>query len=72
MELTKLQNINPERLYHASKLDGTYEEQLTKALTLSPQDLKAQKIYEDTGNECTHEVLVCAKCGARVRNHEKS
>jgi len=61
-----LENVDAEKLYLASKLPGTPEEQLTKALTLSRGELKQQKQFEDTGAECTHPSLICAKCHSKV------
>lgn len=63
----KLAEIDSERLYLAMKLpQGTVEERLMKASLLTRQELREQKVLEETGGECMHTIHVCAKCHARV------
>ena len=61
-----LEGVDAEKLYLALKLPGSPEEQLTKAKTLSRGELKQQKEFEETGEECKHTTLICAKCHAKV------
>lgn len=63
----KLAEVDSERLYLAMKLpQGTAEERLVKASLLSREELRQQRVYEDTGEECHHNVIICAKCHKRV------
>ena len=65
---TQLLGIDPERLYLATKLSGEPAEQLEKARALSVKELKAQSVYEKTGEECAHTdtVTICRKCSKRL------
>lgn len=58
----KLAEIEMEKLYLARGLEGTPEEQVTKALVLSRSEIRAQKVYEETGAEHTHNYR-CTVCG---------
>lgn len=63
----KLAEIDQEKLYLATALDGTPEEQVQKALLLSRGEIKAQRIFEKTGEECAHEEIhICRKCHQRL------
>lgn len=57
----ELSQVDPERLYLAAKLDGTPEEQYTKATILSRAELKEQDVFEKTGKEHTCE-FYCKIC----------
>ena len=62
----KLEGIDNESLYMASKLPGTPEEQVAMAKTLTRQELR------ETKNEvepCVHDpVQICGKCHIRLTN----
>lgn len=64
----KLIEIDQEKLYLATTLDGTPEEQIQKATLLSRQELKAQRIYEKVGHECEHleTIEICKDCHQRL------
>ena len=64
----KLAGIDTEKLYLATSLTGTPEEQFTKAELLSRQEIKAQKMYEQNGHECEHEetITICKSCNRRI------
>lgn len=63
----KLAEVDSERLYLALKLPrGTAEERLLKASLLSRDELRQQRIYEDTGADCPHDIHICAKCHKRI------
>ncbi len=64
----KLAEIDTEKLYLATTLEGTPEEQVEKAMVLSRGEIKAQRIADKTGHECTHEetVTICKSCHTRL------
>lgn len=64
----KLEEVDMEKLYLATSLEGSPEDQLAKAEVLSRTELKAQKISETTGHECAHEetVVICKSCHQRL------
>lgn len=65
IEPTQLEAINPEKLYLATALDGSIKQQLTKAKTLTKQELRAER-HEEKHGECTDHVPICAKCHQRL------
>lgn len=67
LEPAQLAEINPEKLYLARSLEGSPQQQSVKALTLSKQELKSQRILEQTGEEHEHEpVSICKTCHQRL------
>ena len=64
----KLAKVGVEKLYLATSLKGTPKEQFIKAESLSKTEIKAQRIYEDTGEECAHEetYTICKTCHHRT------
>lgn len=60
----KLEGIDYEKLYAASKLEGTPEEKLAKAQTLTRRELKEEKNEEDIHD---HEpITICKRCSLRL------
>lgn len=60
----KLENIDGEKLYLALKLDGTAEEKIAKAQTLTRRELREERT-DDDGH--THEAVeICKHCGIRL------
>lgn len=57
----KLAEVELERLYLATKLKGTPEEQFEKALVLSRSEINSQRIYEKTGEEHTCQCRICGR-----------
>lgn len=65
VELTKLAEANPERLYTARKMKGTPAEQFEKALLLTGGELNSQASFEKTGEE--HECEpICRVCHRKM------
>lgn len=64
----KLASVGVEKLYLATSLKGTPEKQLIQAQELTKRELLAQRVYEDTGEECAHEetYTICKACGKRI------
>lgn len=63
----KLAETDVEKLYLATSLEGTPKEQATKAALLSRSEIRAQQVYEETGNE--HDCLpmtICTICHKRL------
>lgn len=63
----KLEGVDYEKLYAASKLEGTAEEKLAKAQTLSRSELKAEKSDETPHTASFQEV--CTVCWVFKQNH---
>ena len=63
----KLESVDYEKLYLATKLTGDAEEQAVKAETLSRSEIKDELGSKD-GVDCAHTNLIqiCAHCGKRV------
>ena len=63
VELAQLTEAQEESLYLASKMEGTVDEQLAKSLTLTRSELRAQSLYEKTGeeHECSFRCTVCGR-----------
>lgn len=62
----KLAQVEPDRLYWASKLEGTPKEQFEKALVLSRGELREQQFFEENGEEHVCEwIEVCRLCNKR-------
>ena len=64
----KMAQVGVEKLYLATSLTGTPKEQFIKAETLSKTEIKAQRVYEETGEECAHEetYTICKNCHTRL------
>lgn len=61
----KLQGIDGEKLYLSLKLEGTPEEKVSKAQTLTRRELREERV--DNGHEHSGETVVIHKCcGMRV------
>lgn len=63
-----LSSVSLENAYLSLRLEGSPKEQLEKARTLRRQELSAQKIYEQSGEECLHpnKINLCADCRQRL------
>lgn len=61
----KIEGIDGEKLYLATKLEGTAEEKIAKAKTLTRRELKDEKNDQDP---CSHEetVVICKACSIRL------
>lgn len=66
-DVPQLETVDPEKLYLATRLNGSMEEQFEKARLLSRGELKEQAVFEETGkeHECI-EVKICKTCGKRM------
>lgn len=63
----KIAGTDVEKLYLATTLTGTPEEQATKAQLLSRSELRAQRAFEINGKEHEHEaVTICNICHMRL------
>ena len=64
----KLAEVGVEKLYLATNLQGSPEEQFIKAESLTKTEIKAQRIYEDSGAECEHveTITICKHCNKRI------
>lgn len=64
----KLASVGVEKLYLATNLKGSPKEQFLKAESLSKREIQAQKVYEDTGIECSHleTYTICKNCHHRL------
>jgi hypothetical protein len=61
----KLEGIDGEKLYLALKLEGTPEEKIAKAATLTRREIREERV--DDGHEHSGETVVIHKCcGMRV------
>lgn len=61
-----LEGIDYEKLYYATKIPASPEEQLVYAQTLSRQELK-QEVADKGGEEHEHTpITICSKCHARL------
>lgn len=60
----KLAAVDPEKAYSAMKLKGTPERQLTTALTLSRQELRAEVADKGEEHRCEY-IEICTRCGKR-------
>jgi hypothetical protein len=60
-----LEGIDTERLYLASKMEGPALKALTKAQTLSRQDLK-DELREADPCEIHQAITICGKCNCRL------
>lgn len=63
----KLEGIDHDKLYAASRLEGTVEEKLAKAMTLSRSELKAEKSDETPHTASFQEI--CTVCWVSKQNH---
>lgn len=64
VELAQLRAVNPEKLYLASSLPGTPEEQLAKATTLSRSELNIERADKGGEHECAY-IEICKFCHKR-------
>lgn len=63
----KIAETDVEKLYLATTLTGTPDEQATKAALLTRSELRAQRAFEDTGDEHECEaVTICTICHKRL------
>ena len=71
--IAQIGEVDVEKLYIAKSLSGSAEEQLAKAQSLSIRELKAQNVYEKTGEECAHEktYTACCSCNKRIDNENR-
>ena len=60
----RLVDVDVDKLYQASKLSGTVEHQLSKALTLSRHELKLEQ-SDDDGHTC-EAMKLCKHCHKRM------
>ncbi len=63
ISLKQLRNVSPDKLYAAIKLNGTPEQQYSKALTLTRRELK-----EEHGDDVPHDhawIEYCSICGIK-------
>lgn len=65
----KLEGIDQEKLYLASRLEGTPEEKLAKARTLTRSELKQTKNDEESTPHGFKKVCYCGICGLSEANH---
>lgn len=59
--ISRLNDVDPDKLYLAIKLTGSPQEQLAKAASLSRAELKEQTVFEKTGEEHTCSPI-CRTC----------
>lgn len=64
----KLASVGVEKLYLATNLKGTPQQQFIKAETLSKNEIKLQRIFEESGKECEHleTIHICKNCHKRL------
>lgn len=67
VDLARLNQVNPERLYAAIALPMPAEEQLTRAQSWTVREIKDEVASKD-GVDCPHTatVHICSRCGQRV------
>ncbi len=59
----KVAEVDLEKLYLSTGLEGSPEEQVTKASLLSRSEIRAQRVYETTGEEHEHRYITfCEVC----------
>lgn len=63
----KVAEVDLEKLYLATSLEGTPEEQATKAQLLSRSEIRSQRAFEDFGEEHACEPLtICKICHKKL------
>lgn len=63
----KVAGTDLEKLYLATGLEGTPEEQVEKASLLSRSEIRAQRVYEERGEEHEHmPITICSVCHTRL------
>lgn len=65
----KLEGIDQEKLYLAAKLEGTAEEKIAKARTLTRSELKQTRNDEEPVPHEFQRVCYCSVCGLSEANH---
>lgn len=65
----KIEGIDGEKLYLAAKLEGTPEEKVAKARTLTRSELKQTRNDEEVVPHEFQRVCYCSVCGLSEANH---
>ncbi len=69
MEENQLSGVDHEKLYLAAKIEGTPEEKVAKAKTLSRAELRQE--YQEDKPHAFEAKTICKVCGGSLENHAK-